>query len=246
MRITCRIKRYHPETDEAPYDRDYVVDVAPTDRVLDVLLLIKRTQDSTLAVRKSCGHGVCGSDAMVINGQERLAYKTLVQDIATNDGDTLTVEPLRGLPVQRDLYVDQDAFFAKYRLVKPYLIRRDTEAEEGKQEFTQLPEVHRKFADQTKCILCASCYSSCPIANAPESEFIGPAAVVQASRFVFDDRDEGLEDRLPVLDASDGVWACENHFNCTRVCPRGIKVTKAINRTKRLIKQAREKSDQDV
>ena len=246
MRITCRIQRYHPETDAVPHFQDYSVEAAPTDRVLDVLMLIKQTQDPTLAVRKSCGHGVCGSDAMVINGEERLACKTLVQDVAKAEGATITLEPLRALPVQCDLYVDQAAFFAKYRSVRPYLIRKDANEERSAgREYVQTPESHQKFADATKCILCAACYSSCPVVNAAGNDFIGPAAVLQAARFVFDDRDQGLKDRLPVLDAPDGAWACKNHFNCTRVCPRGIKVTKAINLTKRLIERAKESPHQD-
>lgn len=194
--------------------------------------------DGTLAFRRSCGHGVCGSDAMVINGRERLACKTLIQDVAEGDGAIITVAPLKHLPVLWDLIVEQDAFFARWRKVKPYLI--NTEAVEER-ERVQMPEQRAAFDDPTKCILCASCYSACPILDGKNNRFIGPAALVQAARFAFDSRDRGFLERLDVLDHPDGLWACENHFQCTRVCPRSIKVTKNINLTKRKVN--REKND---
>jgi succinate dehydrogenase / fumarate reductase iron-sulfur subunit len=174
---------------------------------------------------------------MTINGVERLACKTLVRDVAENDGDVVTVEPLRALPVQRDLMVDYTRFFEFYRLVKPFLMPAK-KAERG--EIIQMPDERKKFDDPTKCILCASCHSSCPVVREKDSDFIGPAAVVQAARFVFDSRDEGIAPRLDVLDNPHGVWPCENHLQCTRVCPRGIKVTKNINLIKRKIKAFRE------
>jgi len=236
MKITLKIQRFNPETDQAPHFKAYEVDMAPTDRVLDALMYVKRHLDGTLAVRKSCAHGVCGSDAMIINGTEGLACKTLIQDVA-EEGQTITLEPLRGMPLQRDLYVDQSGFFEKFRRVKPYLINENKPAEK---EFIQSAQEHKKFEDPTKCILCSSCYSSCPVATETNPEFIGPAAAIQGARFVFDSRDQGLEERRPVLDHPNGVWACENHFNCTKVCPRGIKVTKAINQTKRELKKTQE------
>jgi succinate dehydrogenase / fumarate reductase iron-sulfur subunit len=188
--------------------------------------------DGTLAFRKSCAHGVCGSDAMVINGQERLSCKTLIQDVADGEGAVVTVEPLKHLPLLRDLIVDQDEFFARWRSVKPYLIAEEPVEEK---ERIQSPEERAAFDDPTKCILCAACYSACPILDDENPGFVGPAAIAQAARFVFDSRDQGFEERLDVLDDPDGVWACKNHFQCTRVCPRGIKITKNINLTKREI-----------
>ena len=232
MKITLRIQRYNPQVDAEPYYQEYGVEVEPTDRVLDALIRVKET-DGTLGFRKSCAHGVCGSDAMVINGQERLACKTLVQDVADDDGATVEVRPLKHLPLLRDLIVQQDEFFARWRKVQPYQI--NSQPVEGR-ERVQSPEERAAFDDPTKCILCASCYSACPILDEANPRFIGPAAIVQAARFVFDSRDIGLEERLAVLDHPDGVWACENHFQCTRVCPRGIKVTRNINFTERKIK----------
>jgi succinate dehydrogenase / fumarate reductase iron-sulfur subunit len=210
---------------------------------------VKEKLDGTLAFRRSCAHGVCGSDAMIINGQERLACKTLVQDVAESDGATITVEPLKHMPLLKDLIVDQDEFFDRWRSIKPFLIADEAIADQetadqasdkervGSRERIQSQEQRAAFDDPTKCILCAACYSACPILDGENLRFLGPAALAQAARFVFDSRDQGFEERLEVLDHPDGVWACNNHFQCTRVCPRGIKVTKNINLTKRKIRR---------
>lgn len=237
MNIIIRILRYDPQAESAPTFQDFTVSVEPADRLLDVLMFIKRNLDGTLSFRKSCAHGVCGSDAMIINGVERLACKTLVRDVAGQEGAVVTIEPLKSLPVQRDLMVDYGRFFEAYRRVKPFLIPAKP-AERA--EYVQTPDQRHQFDDPTKCILCAACYSACPVIRNKEADFIGPAAVIQAARFVFDSRDKGVEPRLDVLDRPDGVWACQNHFECTRVCPRGIKVTKNINLTKRTIKKFKE------
>ena len=173
MQITMKIERYNPDTDEAPYYQEYSVEIDPNARLLDALMDIKRFQDGSLGFRKSCAHGVCGSDAMRINGQDGLACKTLVKDVAENDGDTVIVEPLRYLLVQRDLIVDQSEFFAKYKAIKPYLINDEPVAEK---ERIQSPEERLVFDDSTNCILCASCYSACPVPEEHPS-FIGPAAI---------------------------------------------------------------------
>ncbi len=236
MRITIEIQRFNPEKDKKPYYKKYKVDVQKDDRLLDALMKIKRFQDPTLGLRKSCAHGVCGSDAMVINGIERLACKTLIKDVAEAEGAKVKIEPLRTLPIQRDLMVDQIRFFDNYRQVKPYLINPD---EVKEKERIQSQEERKEFDDSTKCILCAACYSACPVVQGKNPNFLGPAAVVQASRFLDDSRDKGFEERLPELDYKDGVWPCENHFQCTRVCPRSIKVTKLINLIKMKISRYR-------
>jgi succinate dehydrogenase / fumarate reductase, iron-sulfur subunit len=236
MRIVLRIRRFTPGLDKEPYDRDYPVEVEPNERILDALLRVKSTQDGSLSFRKSCAHGVCGSDAMMIAGVERLACKTLVQEVAKEEGAVVTVAPLRHMPVQRDLMVDQKTFFESFRAVKPFLINDEPVTEK---ERIQSAEERAAFDDSTACILCASCYSSCPIFDANPA-YIGPAALVQAARFSFDSRDKGFAERLSVLDAPNGAWACENHFNCTRVCPREIKVTKNINALKRAITKHKE------
>jgi len=233
VKITLKIQRFNPETDQAPYFREYPVQVEPTDRLLDALMSVKSSQDGALSFRKSCGHGVCGSDAMIIDGKERLACKTLVRDVAA-EGQVVTIQPLKHLPLQRDLMVDQGEFFARWRSVKPYLISEQEVP--GGRERVQSPEQRLAFEDPTKCILCAACFSACPVLEEKNPRFLGPAAIANAARFVFDSRDTGLDARRAVLDSPDGVWGCENHFECTRVCPRGIKVTKNINLTKRRIK----------
>lgn len=244
MTITLEIQRFNPDVDTQPYFKKYSVSVEPTDRLLDALMDIKQNQDGSLAFRKSCAHGVCGSDAMRIDGKERLACKTLVQDVVTDDGAVVRIEPLRHLPVERDLMVDQTTFFEKFRSVKPYLIAKEGIAAEGK-ELPQSQDERHSFDDPTKCILCAACYSACPVIDT-NPNFLGPAAIVQAARFVNDSRDHGLEARLDILDTPDGVWPCENHFECTRVCPREIKVTKLINQTKRQITKLREARGETV
>ncbi len=231
MKIVLNIKRFNPETDEAPYFKKYEVETDPSDRLLDALMRVKRSQDGSLGFRKSCAHGVCGSDAMRINGKDALACKTLVKDLVGTEGAEVTIEPLRYFSVQRDLIVDQAGFFERYRSVKPFLINPDPPPEK---ERLQSPQDRARFDDATNCILCSACFSACPVlAHTPD--FLGPAAIAQASRFNDDSRDQGFEARVPVLDAAHGVWPCENHFECTRACPREIKITKLINQTKRRI-----------
>lgn len=235
MKIVLNIQRYNPETDAAPHFQKYEVEANPNERLLDALMRIKRFQDGSLGFRKSCAHGVCGSDAMRINGKDGLACKTLVQDVAERDGDTVTIEPLRHLPVQRDLIVDQTDFFSKYRLIKPYLIN---EEEVDGRERLQSQEERMVFDDTTNCILCAACYSACPVID-EKPGFVGPAAIAQAYRFIADSRDRGRDERLELLDNKTGVWPCQNHFKCTESCPRAILITKRINETKELIKKHR-------
>ena len=235
MKVTLEITRYDSDRQPQKWTARYDVDVERTDRVLDALITISREHDPSLAFRKSCAHGVCGSDAMRINGKERLACKTLFQDILTEDNAIVTVEPLRHLPIIRDLIVDQQPFFEKFESVHPFL---QPKAAADDTEYTQSPADRERIDDGTKCINCSACYSACPVIE-KNPQFLGPAALVQASRFVFDSRDEGLPPRLDILDHKNGVWACENHFECTRVCPREIKVTKLINLTKREIKRYR-------
>ncbi|MGM0674527.1 MAG: succinate dehydrogenase/fumarate reductase iron-sulfur subunit [Spirochaetota bacterium] len=237
MDITLSIQRYNPETDSGPYVKDYSVSAEATDRVLDALMEVWRNYDGTLTFRKSCAHGVCGSDAMRINGVERLACKTLIKDVVEDGENTIRIEPLKHLAVQRDLMVDQTPFLQNFRSVKPFMHPAEAEPQGG--EFLQSQKEREIFDDATKCINCQACFSACPVLD-KNPDFIGPAAIVQAARFVFDSRDKGLEPRLDALDQPNGVWPCENHFQCTKVCPRGIKVTKLINFTKREIKKYRE------
>jgi succinate dehydrogenase / fumarate reductase iron-sulfur subunit len=235
-----KILRFNSEIDEKPQYQSYTVEVEPTDRLLDALMHIKRFQDGTLAFRKSCAHGVCGSDAMRINGKDALACKTLVQDVVETEGATVIIEPLRYFPVQRDLIVDQAMFFEKYKSIKPYLINDEPVLEK---ERLQSQEERMVFDDTTSCILCSACFSACPVLE-ENPDFLGPAAIAQAYRFLADSRDKGFEERLSSLDSPDGVWPCQNHFQCTQACPRWIKITKRINQTKKMIQKHHESQDE--
>jgi succinate dehydrogenase / fumarate reductase iron-sulfur subunit len=227
MDVTLKIRRYNPETDTEPHWETYDVPAEPTDRLLDLLHWVKWNVDGTLTFRRSCAHGICGSDAMRINGINRLACKVLVKDLP----DTVMVEPLKGLPLEKDLLVDMEPFFEAYRSVKPFLITRD---QEPTRERLQTAENRERFDDTTKCILCAACTTSCPIYWTDEAYF-GPAAIVNAHRFIFDSRDDGGEERLDILNDKEGVWRCRTTFNCTEACPRGIEITKAIQEVKRAL-----------
>jgi succinate dehydrogenase / fumarate reductase iron-sulfur subunit len=227
MDVTLKIRRYNPETDDEPHWESYQVPAEPTDRLLDLLHWVKWNVDGTLTFRRSCAHGICGSDAMRINGVNRLACKVLVKDLP----DTVMVEPLKGLPLEKDLLVDMEPFFEAYRSVKPFLITRD---KEPTRERLQSADNRERFDDTTKCILCAACTTSCPIYWTDEAYF-GPAAIVNAHRFIFDSRDDGGEERLDILNDKEGVWRCRTTFNCTEACPRGIEITKAIQEVKRAL-----------
>jgi succinate dehydrogenase / fumarate reductase, iron-sulfur subunit len=233
--VTFRIRRFNPEVSAEPAWEDFTLDIDPKDRVLDALHRIKWEQDGTLTFRRSCAHGICGSDAMRINGRNRLACKTLIKDITgIKDGKStkpILVEAIKGLTVMKDLVVDMEPFFQAYRDVMPFLV---TSGNEPTRERLQSAEDRERFDDTTKCILCAACTSSCPI-YWNDGQYFGPAAIVNAHRFIFDSRDEAGEQRLEILNDKDGVWRCRTTFNCTDACPRGIEVTKAIQEVKRAL-----------
>lgn len=229
MEVRLKVFRYDPEKNQRPRYDVYIVQAEPTDRVLDLLEYVRGDVDTTLAFRRSCAHGVCGSDAMRINGRNYLACKVLVRDLKSSE---ITVEPLLGLRVVRDLIVDMEPFFAHYRSVLPYLINGEL-PEDGKERL-QSPEQRSRFDDTTKCILCAACTTSCPSFWA-DGQYVGPAAIVNAHRFIFDSRDQGAAQRLDVLNEQFGVWRCRTAFNCTEACPRDINVTQAIAEVKRAL-----------
>ncbi|MER5556672.1 succinate dehydrogenase iron-sulfur subunit [Streptomyces sp. NPDC002793] len=226
---TFRIRRFNPEVSDEVQWQDFQISIDPKERVLDALHKIKWEQDGTLTFRRSCAHGICGSDAMRINGKNRLACKTLIKDI--NPEKPITVEAIKGLTVLKDLVVDMDPFFQAYRDVMPFLV---TKGNEPTRERLQSAEDRERFDDTTKCILCAACTSSCPVFW-NDGQYFGPAAIVNAHRFIFDSRDEAGEQRLEILNDRDGVWRCRTTFNCTDACPRGIEVTKAIQEVKRAL-----------
>jgi succinate dehydrogenase / fumarate reductase iron-sulfur subunit len=226
--LNVRIKRYDPERDEAPRWVDYQVEAEPWDRVLDVIQKIKWEQDESLSLRRSCAHGVCGSDAMRINGVNALACKILIKNVRS---DTMTLEPILGLPVIKDLIVDMKPFFDHYKSVMPFLVNDDPAPTT---ERLQSPEDRARFDETTKCILCACCTTACPPFWG-DRKYVGPAAIVNAHRFIFDSRDRAAAQRLEILNDAEGVWRCRTVFNCTSACPRDIKVTQAIQEVKRAL-----------
>jgi len=227
VNVKYKIKRYNPEVDKEPHYETYEVELEPTDRVLDGLNAVKWKIDGTLSYRRSCAHGVCGSDAMRINGKNRLACKVLIQDLK----QPILIEPLLGLKVIKDLIVDMEPFFAKYRSVKPYLINDD---EPGTKERNQSQADVDKYEEATKCILCAACTTSCPSFWA-NGQYVGPSALVAAYRFIFDTRDQATNERLEIVDKQMGVWRCRTIFNCVEACPRDINITRAIGKIKKEI-----------
>jgi succinate dehydrogenase / fumarate reductase iron-sulfur subunit len=233
MQVEMRIRRFNPEKDKKPWWGDYTLeDVNPSDSVLDALHQVKWRLDGTLSLRRSCGHGICGSDAMRINGANALACKTLVGRLASEGSNSvkIQIEPMLGLKVLKDLIVDMEPFFDHYRSVQPYFTSNQPVPENGRERL-QSPEDRAKFDDTTKCILCAACTTACPSFWA-NGRYVGPAAIVQAHRFIFDSRDDLYSERLNILGKQFGVWRCRTIFNCTNACPREIKVTQAIAEVK--------------
>src|SRR3990172_8689692 len=232
MQVTLRIFRYNPEKDKKPHYDTFMVEAEPTDRVLDLLEHVKSYHDGTLSFRRSCAHGVCGSDAMRINGRNFLACKVLVKDLGV---DKITVEPMLGLKVIKDMIVDMEPFFDHYRSMMPYLVNDEPPPN---RERLQSPDERARFDDTTKCILCAACTTSCPSYWAND-RYYGPAAIVNAHRFIYDSRDRAGAERLKILNDQFGVYRCHTIFNCTEACPRDIQITKAIGEVKRAIATGR-------
>jgi succinate dehydrogenase / fumarate reductase iron-sulfur subunit len=225
MMRTFKIFRFNPDEDQKPYYKSYAVDVKEGMNVLDVLNEIKWKQDGTLTFRRSCRHGICGSCAMTINGLNRLACETQIRSLG---GGTIVVDPLRHFRVIKDLAVDMEVFFQKIEAVRPYFIAGTPPTDK---ERIQSVEDRKKIDGSYECILCGACTSSCPSYWADE-EFLGPAALLKAYRFVFDSRDEGWKERLPILDDRHGLWRCHTIFNCM-ICPKSLNPTWAIGELKK-------------
>ena len=218
------IYRYNPETDTSPRMQDYELDVYDGMMLLEVLKLLKE-QDETLSFRRSCGEGVCGSDAMNINGKNGLACVTLVSSL----GDHAVLRPLPGRPVIRDLIVDLEQFYKQYRAVKPWLQNDEPEPE---LERLQTPEQRDQLDGLYECILCACCSTACPSFWWNPERFLGPAALLQSARFIADSRDQATEQRLQLLDDAYKLFRCHSIMNCADVCPKGLNPTKAIGKIK--------------
>lgn len=228
MNLHVKILRYNPEKDEQPYFQDFHLQNISADwRVLDVLHEIKWKHDGTLTFRRSCAHGICGSDGMKINGKNRLACALLLKDI--NTSKPVTIEPLPSLPIIKDLVVDMSDFWAKYEVVKPYLINHTPPPADH--ERLQSNEDAEKLFESAKCILCACCTTSCPSTWTNEN-YIGPAAILKAYRFAYDTRDQAADERMDILDTPNGIWRCHTIFNCIEACPKDINITWHISKLK--------------
>ncbi len=221
------IFRYNPESGDKPYMQDYDIDVEPGMMLRDALLEIK-AQDESFSFRHSCGEGVCGSDALNINGTNGLACITAVADLS----EPIEVRPLPGRPVIRDLVVDMSQFYHQYRSVKPYLTVHDPEPEV---EYTQSPEERDKLDGLYECILCGCCSTACPSFWWNPDKFRGPAALLQAYRFIADSRDQATAQRLEELEGPYRLFRCHSIMNCTNVCPKGLNPTKAIGEIKNIM-----------
>ncbi len=223
------IYRYDPDRDARPYMQDYEVELQHNDKMLlDALMRIKADVDETLAFRRSCREGVCGSDGMNINGKNGLTCTTNLLTLK----EPVVLKPLPGLPVIRDLIVDMTQFFKQYHSVKPYLIN-DTPAPE--KERLQTPEQREVLNGLYECILCASCSTSCPSFWWNPDKFVGPAGLLQAYRFIADSRDEATGARLDDLEDPYRLFRCHTIMNCVDVCPKELNPTRAIGNIKDML-----------
>ena len=218
------IFRYNPEHDEKPYMQAFEVDLEPTDRMLlDAILRIKDRQDDSLTIRRSCREGVCGSDAININGRNGLACITRVRELK----EPVELRPLPGLPVIRDLVVDMTPFFKQYHSIKPYLINDEVAPE---RERLQPPAERDKLDGLYECILCACCTTQCPSFWWNPDKFVGPAGLLQAYRFIIDSRDRATDERLDELNDPYRLFRSRPIKNCTEVCPKGLAPSRAIEK----------------
>jgi succinate dehydrogenase / fumarate reductase iron-sulfur subunit len=228
--LQVSLYRYNPETDQEPWMQDVEIDIGGKDlMVLDVLELIK-ARDPSMAFRRSCREGVCGSDGLNLNGKNGLACITPLSETVRNN--KLVVRPLPGLPVIRDLVVDMTMFYTQYEKVQPYL-QNNTPAPD--MERLQTPEQREKLDGLYECILCACCSSSCPSFWWNPDRFIGPAGLLQSYRFLADSRDTATEERLAKLDDPFSVFRCHGIQNCVNVCPKGLNPTKAIGHIRHML-----------
>lgn len=227
--VTFEIFRYDPDKDKEAYYQTYQVELRrPGYLMLDALNQIKWELDPTLTYRRSCREGVCGSDGLNVNGVNMLSCMTKVEDLGT---DHIVVQPLPGMNVMRDLVVDVDDFFAKFITVKPYLIRKSPNPDK---EIYQSPEDRKKLDGLYECIACGCCSSSCPSYWA-DKKYLGPNAFLRAWRYLADSRDEGAEERLPILNDKHGVWRCHTIYNCVEACPKELNPTEAIMNIRKML-----------
>jgi succinate dehydrogenase / fumarate reductase, iron-sulfur subunit len=243
LKVTLKVYRFNPQTDANPHYDTFTVEAEPNERLLDCLNKIRRTQDSTLSFRMSCAHGICGSDGLTINGASALACQKLVKDYDFTK--EILIEPLRYFTVVRDLIVDLKPFYERIKSINPQPQTPSTPPTaaiaDAEKERAQSVEERSRFDDALKCILCGCCYGACPVMVEQDHEFIGPAAILRAQRYIFDSRTSNAAERMVVLQKPHGVWGCKSYYLCTVVCPKHIKVTEAIVKTKKKIIQEQAK-----
>ena len=229
---TFEIYRYDPDKDAKPYMQTFEIELEGTERMLlDALMKLKKMDDS-ISYRRSCREGVCGSDAMNINGKNGLACLTNMQTLPQK----ITLRPLPGLPVVRDLIVDMSQFFKQYHSIKPYIVNETVAPEK---ERLQSQEDREELNGLYECILCACCSTSCPSFWWNPDKFVGPAGLLAAYRFIADTRDQVREERLDNLEDPYRLFRCHTIMNCVDVCPKGLNPTKAIGKIKdMLVKRA--------
>lgn len=226
--VRISVYRYNPENDSKPYMQDFeLADVSADMMVLDALRRIK-VQDETLSFRHSCGEGVCGSDAININGRNGLGCITPLSILK----QPIEIRPLPGMSVIRDLVVDMEPFYKQYRAVKPYLQVHDPIPEV---EFRQSPEQRDRLDGLYECILCGCCTTACPSFWWNPDKFLGPAALLQSYRFLADSRDQATEERLNDMEDAYKLFRCHTIMNCVQVCPKGLNPTKAIGDIKQMM-----------
>jgi succinate dehydrogenase / fumarate reductase iron-sulfur subunit len=221
---TLRVRRFDPQGHVRAWD-EFRVEMEPFERLLDGLIRIKDAVDGSLTFRRSCAHGICGSCGMKVNGRNALACQSIMRDMPGK----ITIEPLPAFPVIKDLVVDLGPFYGKDREVLPYLINEEPAPE---RERLQMPEEQLRLLQAISCIMCACCTSSCPIYRA-DKDYLGPAALLKAARFVLDSRDRAHAERLGRTTGRGGIFRCHSVYNCVEVCPKGIDVAGYISRLKR-------------
>ena len=222
--IDIKVLRYQPDADEKPRWQKFELSVEDDSTVLDVLNRIHWEKDGTLAYRRSCRSSICGSCAMKVNGRNVLACETPISRF----GRRLKIEPLPGFPIIKDLVVDMEDFFEKLQRIKSYLILKKPVPDK---EFVQTPAQLEEIGESILCILCAACTSACP-SLWPNPDYLGPAALLKAYRFVFDSRDDGADERIDIVNDRNGIWRCHTIFNCMEACPKKIKITEYLSRLK--------------
>lgn len=228
MTITLHVFRFDPDRDTAPRYQDYTLEVEEFSSILDAITKVRFTLDGSLSFRRACSHAICGSCAMTVNSESRLACQTLVKDC--HPGRPIVIEPLRSYPVVRDLIVDMDRFYDKIGRIQPWF---ESELPAPYEERLQSEHDQELIDEAASCILCGACISSCPSFWA-DDDYLGPAVLLKAYRFIADSRDTCGAARLARVSDRDGLWRCHNIANCMEACPKDIKLTHWINRLKRM------------